>query len=429
MTSISIGYAFEDITPELGIDLGGFDRDRHASEITDPLYVKCLLLDDGIARIAIFSLDLLWVDQALSFELRETAALVPRLRENAVLVSCTHTHSSPELNQNTFYNAKVDSGYRNFVVSQAKKSLSKAIDALAPGTMQWGEGKSKVGINRRRFIIDQIMLRSGRFVRKMANRPNFSGFYDPVLPVIRMEVDSLSRPIYVINYACHPTIMRGESVSADFPGYIAKSLAAKLGEEVEVIFLQGFGGNIRPRLIEKETISYSPGSILRWIFDRLRFQEDTGQQECERIGADLASAVSITSMHEIANIRLSAKITDLDLIYSNAPSSESHQPKNKKLEIQFLGFGAGHYLIAIAAEVFSEYSIWVRSHYPSLRFLAVGCANGMIGYLPTASALTEGGYEPERSLRMFGQPRPLAKKFEREVYTTLTDMIEFMEAN
>src|ERR1043166_3766898 len=48
-------------------------------------------------------------------------------------------------------------------------------------------------------------------------------------------------------------------------------------------------------------------------------------------------------------------------------------------------------------ELFSEIAIEVRNHSPFPFTLYFGYTNGWFGYLPTAKAFAEGGYEPQTS--------------------------------
>jgi neutral ceramidase len=50
-------------------------------------------------------------------------------------------------------------------------------------------------------------------------------------------------------------------------------------------------------------------------------------------------------------------------------------------------------LVAMSAEVFVEYALFGRSASPAEATLVLGYSNGNIGYLPTAAAYPEGGYE------------------------------------
>jgi neutral ceramidase len=52
---------------------------------------------------------------------------------------------------------------------------------------------------------------------------------------------------------------------------------------------------------------------------------------------------------------------------------------------------------AAPVELFGEIAIDVRNHSPFPHTFYFGYTNGWFGYLPTARAIAEGGYEPQTS--------------------------------
>jgi hypothetical protein len=68
-----------------------------------------------------------------------------------------------------------------------------------------------------------------------------------------------------------------------------------------------------------------------------------------------------------------------------------------------LSFNRSNFL-TVNAEIFSRFSelMNAKAHYP---VYVVGCANGMIGYVSSAEAYVEGGYEVAWSMLFYNQPR------------------------
>ena len=62
-------------------------------------------------------------------------------------------------------------------------------------------------------------------------------------------------------------------------------------------------------------------------------------------------------------------------------------------------------IITSNAELFSYYSLWVKSYFKksNLIFIIAGYSNGMVGYIPDANAVRDGGYEVDRALHIFNQ--------------------------
>jgi hypothetical protein len=64
-----------------------------------------------------------------------------------------------------------------------------------------------------------------------------------------------------------------------------------------------------------------------------------------------------------------------------------------KTEVQVLRIGEIA-LAGLPGEVFVEYGLKIKKESPFPRTFVIGLANDWIGYVPTARAFQEGGYEP-----------------------------------
>lgn len=92
--SIKIGFSKSDITPPLGIVLGGYAGYRPCSGVHDPLHCKAVVLEQEGIHYCLISLDLVCVDESLY---RQIANKVSDLGINAerLIVSAIHTHAAP----------------------------------------------------------------------------------------------------------------------------------------------------------------------------------------------------------------------------------------------------------------------------------------------------------------------------------------------
>jgi hypothetical protein len=62
-------------------------------------------------------------------------------------------------------------------------------------------------------------------------------------------------------------------------------------------------------------------------------------------------------------------------------------------------------LVTVNAEIFSQFTELAGAG-AGLPVYTVSCANGMIGYVPTAVAYDEGGYEVSHAMLFYNLPRP-----------------------
>ena len=78
----------------------------------------------------------------------------------------------------------------------------------------------------------------------------------------------------------------------------------------------------------------------------------------------------------------------------------------KLSSIAFVGFGG---------EPFTHYAAAVRENFPGKFIIAACCANGYQGYLPTAKAFEQGGYEAISS--------PFSPNLEEDCVATATEIL------
>ena len=86
-------------------------------------------------------------------------------------------------------------------------------------------------------------------------------------------------------------------------------------------------------------------------------------------------------------------------------------PEGEDCEVQVLRLGPQH-IVAVAGELFQAIGRAIEERLkatePGIDVLVLGYSNGMAGYLCTAQAYAEGGYESAQAYRGFHRPAPFA---------------------
>ena len=93
--TLKAGAASVDITPPLGLVMGGYRKTRHASGVHDPLCARALVLQEGKTQLALLALDLIALPRdciARACRLVEERCRIP---PEAVTCWSTHTHTGP----------------------------------------------------------------------------------------------------------------------------------------------------------------------------------------------------------------------------------------------------------------------------------------------------------------------------------------------
>jgi hypothetical protein len=192
---------------------------------------------------------------------------------NLALLNASHTHSGPYMLRSLIAGLgpapDIEMAYFRMLEERLTATARAAARKMKPVEVRVFEGVSDVGINRRGG--------NGRAGSRMI--PNPQGPYDSRVWVLKVSPADGTAPAVVFSYACHPVIVYGAAysvISADFPGEVRQELRRALGESAHVQFVQGFGGNIRPRILAD--------------LEKSRFRASRSG-ELEQAGKSLAEAV------------------------------------------------------------------------------------------------------------------------------------------
>jgi len=200
-------------------------------------------------------------------------------------------------------------------------------------------------------------------------------------------------------------------VGADYPGYLRNYLKEKMYNNI--IFLQGFCGDIRPNVI-KENKSIKDKLIKVIIGDRFR---KIKPGDAEYISKNLTKAI-LKSKLLIENTQIKSlfktKILEIQI------PLQKNSYANKKLEVTIWVWG-NICFIFMSAEVLSGFTF---TEIEGLNIINVGYSNGMIGYLPTKLDIYDGGYEVDKSRPPFGLNNRISLEAEKIIKDKIYEEIK-----
>jgi hypothetical protein len=230
--ALEAGAAKVEITPPLGTPLSGYlDRwGRGAVEVHDPLWVRCLYLNDGETTVYLLSADLCVINRELRDAVLERApADIPR---DSIILTATHNHSGTGAMVQGLLFRPLTGRY-----------MQEVLDMTAD---RFAEAMKTAHANRRRAAAGFTTFQQEDL---STNRRVDGGPRDPQVGVIRVEDADGNALAVIANLAAHPTTVdmeeSGLSISADYPGFFYTELERLEAPGCVAMFLNGAQGNQR----------------------------------------------------------------------------------------------------------------------------------------------------------------------------------------
>jgi len=381
--ALKAGCARVDITPPVGVWLSGYSsRNKPSEQISDELYAKALVLDDGQNKIAIVSADLLWVPLEITAEVRGIVKQKIGVPESNVLICATHTHFGPKVEKirkdwPDTPASKVDKAYVQKLTKRIAESILTAAKNTRPVKLGVVKGEiSEIVYNRRTKKPDGSVAMTFRLPPADPNL--VFGPIDPEVAILRVEDTDSSIVGTIVNYACHPVCGATDneefySISADYPGYTARVV-----EQMEggiCLFALGTAGDMNPVRIRGENHRSRIGKALGGeVLRRLQFVSTSGDIALKALKKPVILPIKKDLPPE--------RITDV-----NKPE------EILATEIQVLRI-ADIYILGLPGEILVEVGLEIKKKAGLENLFIVTLSNDTIGYVCHSQAYDEGGYEP-----------------------------------
>lgn len=395
-----------DITPPLGLPCLGF-RPRHMPMrgVHDPLYAKAVVIEGEGQTAAIVQVDGIGIDNGILGPGRHFTNEVKRrireetgIREDAILLSWTHAHSTPEtVGFRPLLQAEGANEWLEEVMNQIVMIVKRAAGSMAEVSMRTAvsivEG---VAVNRR------------------------GGQVDSEMTVIVFEClnQDCGGDIMIVHYACHPVIVQvQELISADFVGGMTEHVLRELPNVKEMMFIQGACADINP--ICGNSGSWSDVTMVGHRLGREAVELYKRQREVN--GSEAASPARVEtsgrtlklpsrmlpSEGERAALQQSVEGLLLELKKRADPSLLQQLMEHEEAlwrtwegsqdyeaELQLIRIGPV-LLIGLPCEPFTEMGIALKEAAAAAGCLGVpaGYAGGYLGYIAPPNEWERGGYE------------------------------------
>lgn len=380
-----------DITPNSPQWLSGYSP-RQSNGVRDRIYHRIAVLDDGSTTVYFISTDTCLVSPAYADKVREDIHRALGIPTESIWWMATHTHSAPEIGPPgagiAFLPDRYDQAsaagesnpeYTAFAEKKLIEGLREARLQLRPARLGFGTGFSTASIDRRAIAEDGTVT--------IGLNPD--GPTDRQIGLIRLETLD-GKPIALLaNYPIHGTVLGEENlkITGDAPGVVEQYVEQKFG--APVLFINGAEGNLAP------IYSVYPNPESGHLDQFKVLLGDRILEANRRIGGLTSEVVLKESEVTIESpLRPGLKWPEsLKTYLRNSPDGATLL----RVPVHFLEINREAVLWGAPVEMFCKIAVDVRtqSRFPFTFYF--GLLDGWFGYLPTAEAVHQGGYEPATS--------------------------------
>ncbi len=369
------GYGKYELTPPMGVELAGFGYylERCAQTVIDPLFARAVMLETENQKSLLISCEVLGLSRGVCADVFEHAGKYGVSPENVIIVS-VHTHTGPTI----IYHEGTGAVDPDYVATVADR-IAKAIDQAA------ADLDGVVSLTHMSAPLP------GDYIYNRADPDN--GPVDRTVRGFTITREN-KQPIAMVSAACHGVFrQRIPHVSADFAGGINR-IMEKSG--ALPIYLNGLCGDIDPWNPTPERLEEF-AALVTSVFEKdhtalpltlesgripftLRLtpvtREDilsAAETAVEKAGADEGPA-------RVALIWKDEMLEKLDRL------TDTEEICGKYL---ILG---GVPVVALPFEGFTCIGQEIRELIGREDALTLGCAEELLGYLPTKDDIKRGAY-------------------------------------
>lgn len=426
MNILCAGFSRVDVTPMMGIGLGGYYITRIADGVLDPLEINALALSCGEEKVVLISIDQCSLLTEVATDFRKHISEVTGLPIEAIFLHATHTHTSPYINKDS--DNELEQEYYRMVYRKMADAAQLALADLKPAQMGYGIGEAPniAFVRRFRMKDGSVMTNPG------VNNPNIVepiGDVDERVSILRFDRDD-SDSIVLVNFADHPDTVGGCKISADWPGFLRKTVEKTL-DNTKCIFFNGAqgdvnhvnvhptGGYLNDMIMDFDDVARGyghtkymgrvvAGGVLQ-AYDKVEYVDVEALRYKQRImkvpsnmpkPEELQEARRIHAMHEAGQddqLPYSGMMLTTKVAEAVRMMRLENGPKYFNLELSGIAIG-DIVLVGIPGEPFTGIGRGLKETEGWDMVMPVCLVNGKHGYFPMKEAYDEGGYEAKSSI-------------------------------
>ncbi len=425
MNTLQAGFSRVNVTPMMGIPMYGYFKPRYAEAVLDDLELNTLALSCGETKLLLMALDCCEIMSHNIERLLGSVSEATGVPVEAIILHTTHTHTAGTVD---FADENpIAREYTEFVRKRMVDAAKFALADLKPAKMGWAVGHAPNIAFVRRFRMKDGSVRTNPGV----GNPDILhpiGDVDERVNVLRFDREG-AETIVLANLGCHPDVVGGCTISADWPGFFRRRTEKAL-DNVKALFFNGAegdvnhvnvkatGGDFNDMFNDFDDVARGYGhsrhmgnvvsAAVLQVYDKVNCTDVDSLRFVQKI-VDLPS-----NMPKPEDLPLAHKYNDLhnagrdDLIPFEAMELTTvvaeagrmvkleHGPESFPLRLSALAIG-NVALLGIPGEPFNGIGIGLKEAEGWDMVMPCCLTNGSDGYFPMQDAYDEGGYEARSS--------------------------------
>lgn len=413
---LKLGYAKADITPNMPLELVGFNREDATSKgILAPLWAQVSVWENE-ERCCLITIDSLGFIKELADDLRMKVASLLNISKNNVMLCFSHTHSAP--------NAAIYKEYFEMTCKNILSAADKALKNMHPVRIGYMNAYVDIGVNRRKGST-RLDKRAG------------------ILKVCDLENKI---KLLCIRVTAHCNVLKSDNllISPDYFGAIRDVLKKEYNCPVMVI--QGSAGNVAPKYFDSvktpvdakgeqyvrtdTALQDMAKAVYEKIAPSLGLLVTTDIDCFKMYSKEIAFRSPVPSIQTAEKLAKEAKTTcGIDGTAWLEEIQKLHELgtefQEEKTEVQYFSIG-DFCLCGVPYELMTEFALDVMEKTNNEFFYVNGYTNGCSSYFPTEEEYDRGGYEVYYSMLLYYKYHNRVFPFEME---SANKLIEFMIDN
>ena len=430
MSKLRVGYSQITANPPLGIDISGYYIKRVASDFLDDIEVSAMVLSFGDKEMALVAIDNLYLANHIVDEYKALVQEKSGIDKNSVMLCSSHTHTGPFTAPTDRY--KVDEelifNYKNYLGDK----IAEAVALAKADQKETKVGYSVCPVPAKVAYIRRYKMKDGStFTCPPINDENIDhaiGELDKRVNIVRFTRDGAD-DVVLLNYGVHADTTNGDKISADWPGWMRKTVEKALdgtrcmffpGAEGDVGSTNVFpsGGDMNDTEISFDNEMKSPGmarfvgramaGCVLQVYDKVNYVDVDDINFINKIikikannpkKEEIPLAEKYVKYHKEGKDELIPfKAMQLTTVLAESFRILDLKDGPEHFDLRLTGVKIGPIaLIGISGEPFTEIGVQIQDTEGWDLIMPCALTNGSMGYFPNKSAYDEGGYEAKTS--------------------------------